>query len=371
MIPLIIPSYEPDERLLQLLNTLKDYPFGPIVLVNDGSGPAYQELFDQAKKLSGEKLIYLSHEVNRGKGRALKTAFSYIIEYFPGAVGSVTADSDGQHSVTAIQNIAQELTEHPESLILGMRSFDGEDIPWKSRFGNTITISVFSYIAGTKVHDTQTGLRGIPIGLMKEMLGVPYDRFEFEMQMLLDASGNYPIREIPIETIYDSKENHQTHFHPVSDSAKIYAILGKRFLKYSLSSFSSSIIDLLLFTVLCHFLRNSMAGYVALCTVLARIVSATYNYAVNYKLVFKSRENPGKAAMEYALLAVVQMTLSALLCTGGVRLLSTIAVGAYTADAAGSSVWISVIETAVKMVVDTVLFFASYYLQQKVVFRKS
>ena len=353
MIPLIIPSYEPDERLLQLLNTLKDYPFGPVLLVNDGSDPAYQIFFDQAKELLPDKLISLSHEVNQGKGRALKTAFSYVTEHFPDAVGCVTADSDGQHSVTAIQSIAQGLNEHPESLILGIRTFDGENIPWKSRFGNTITISVFSYIAGTKVHDTQTGLRGIPLGLMKEMLDVSYDRFEFEMQMLLEASANYPIIEIPIDTIYDSRENHQTHFRPVSDSAKIYAILGKRFLKYSLASLSSSIIDLLLFTILCHFLRNSMTGYVALCTVLARIVSATYNCAINYKVVFKSRENPGKAATEYALLAVVQMTMSALLCTGGVLLLPVLP------------------EAVVKIGVDTALFFASYYLQQKVVFRKS
>ena len=320
MIPLIIPSYEPDERLLQLLNTLRDYPFGPVLLVNDGSGPVYQTFFDRAKELLQEKLILLSHEVNRGKGRALKTAFAYVLEHFPDAAGCVTADSDGQHSAAAIESIAQWLDKHPESLILGMRTFDGDDIPWKSRFGNTITMSVFSYIAGTKVHDTQTGLRGIPLGLMKEMLGVSYDRFEFEMQMLLDASANYPILEL---------------------------------LKYSLASFSSSIIDLLLFTILCHFLRNRVTGYVALCTVLARIVSATYNYAVNYKVVFKSRENPCKAALEYALLAVVQMTMSALLCTGGVLLLSVLP------------------EAVVKIVVDTVLFFASYYLQQKVVFRKS
>ena len=191
------------------------------------------------------------------------------------------------------------------------------------------------------------------MGLMKEMLGVSYDRFEFEMQMLLDASANYPILEIPIETIYDSRENHQTHFRPVSDSVKIYAILGKRFFKYSLASFSSSIIDLLLFTILCHFLRNRVTGYVALCTVSARIVSAAYNYVINYKVVFKSRENPCKAAVEYALLAIVQMTMSALLCTGGVLLLPALP------------------EAAVKIVVDTILFFASYYLQQKIVFRKS
>ena len=167
MIPLIIPSYEPDERLLQLLNTLRDYPFGPVLLVNDGSGPVYQTFFDRAKELLQEKLILLSHEVNRGKGRALKTAFAYVLEHFPDAAGCVTADSDGQHSAAAIESIAQGLGKHPESLILGMRTFDGDDIPWKSRFGNTITMSVFSYIAGTKVHDTQTGLRGIPLGLRK------------------------------------------------------------------------------------------------------------------------------------------------------------------------------------------------------------
>ena len=353
MIPLIIPSYEPDERLLQLLNTLKEYPFGPVLLVNDGSDASYQSVFDEAKEQLGEKLIFLSHEVNRGKGRALKTAFAYVLEHFPEATGCVTADSDGQHSADSIQSIAKELEGHPESLILGTRTFEGEEIPWKSRFGNSITISVFSYIAGTKIHDTQTGLRGIPLDLMKEMLQVSYDRFEFEMQMLLDASANYPIIEIPIETIYDSRDNHQTHFRPVSDSAKIYAILGKRFLKYSLASFSSSIIDLLLFAILCHFLRDRLVHYVAVCTVLARIVSATYNYGINYKMVFKSKENPGKAAAEYALLAILQMSLSALLCTGGVKLLPLLP------------------ETLVKIVVDTVLFFLSYYLQQKVVFRRS
>ena len=106
MIPLIIPSYEPDERLLQLLNTLRDYPFGPVLLVNDGSGPVYQTFFDRAKELLQEKLILLSHEVNRGKGRALKTAFAYVLEHFPDAAGCVTADSDGQHSAAAIDSIA-------------------------------------------------------------------------------------------------------------------------------------------------------------------------------------------------------------------------------------------------------------------------
>ena len=247
-------------------------------------------------------------------------------------------------------NVAEMMLQNQGDLILGVRTFDKEDIPWKSRFGNRLTEKVFTYVAGVHISDTQTGLRGIPREFMKELLTISADRFEFETQMLLLASGQYKIREIPIETIYDSKEDHQTHFNPLKDSVKIYAVLGKWFLRYTLASFSSSIVDLLLFTILCHFLRDQLTAYVAVATVMARIISAAYNYTVNYKLVFKSRENMGKAAWQYALLAVVQMGMSALLATGGVKLLPFIP------------------EVVTKAIVDTILFFASYHIQKKYVF---
>ena len=350
MIPIIIPAYEPDQRLIGLLKELSEYPYGPVILVNDGSGSAYEDIFKAAKNLLSEKAILLTHEVNRGKGRALKTAFQYILEHLPKATGAVTADSDGQHTKKSIMNVAEMILQNQGDLILGVRTFDKEDIPWKSRFGNRLTEKVFTYVAGVHISDTQTGLRGIPREFMKELLTISADRFEFETQMLLLASGQYKIREIPIETIYDSKEDHQTHFNPLKDSVKIYAVLGKWFLRYTLASFSSSIVDLLLFTILCHFLRDQLTAYVAVATVMARIISAAYNYTVNYKIVFKSRENMGKAAWQYALLAVVQMGMSALLATGGVKLLPFIP------------------EVVTKAIVDTILFFASYHIQKKYVF---
>ena len=286
-------------------------------MVNDGSGSAYEDIFKAAKNLLSEKAILLTHEVNRGKGRALKTAFQYILEHLPKATGAVTADSDGQHTKKSIMNVAEMMLQNQGDLILGVRTFDKEDIPWKSRFGNRLTEKVFTYV---------------------------------ETQMLLLASGQYKIREIPIETIYDSKEDHQTHFNPLKDSVKIYAVLGKWFLRYTLASFSSSIVDLLLFTILCHFLRDQLTAYVAVATVMARIISAAYNYTVNYKIVFKSKENMGKAAWQYTLLAVVQMGMSALLATGGVKLLPFIP------------------EVVTKAIVDTILFFASYHIQKKYVF---
>ncbi len=351
MIPIIIPAYEPDARLLDLLETLKARRMGPIVIVDDGSGDAYKEIFAKAEPYTRELGgAILTHEVNKGKGRALKTAFAYVLETWPEATGSVTADSDGQHSADCIESIRKALEADPDKLILGVRKFDGEDVPWRSRAGNTITEAVFAYVSGIHVSDTQTGLRGIPRAFMQELLDVPGERFEFETQMLLESAGKYPIVEVPIKTIYDSKENHQTHFNTFTDSVKIYKILLKNFGKYIFSSISSCVIDLALFAVFCNLMRGKVTGYVAISTVLARVISGIYNYIVTYAVVFKSKEKVSTSGIKFLLLAIVQMSLSAALVTG----FCTLFRGAP--------------EVAVKAVVDVILFFISFTIQQKYVF---
>lgn len=353
-IPIIIPAYEPDERMLELVNNIRESGSGTVIIVDDGSGADYERLFSDAKEIIGPVGgVVLKHDHNRGKGRALKTAFSYVLENYPNALGVVTADSDGQHTVECIHKVAGALTENPESLILGVRDFDSGNIPWKSEFGNKLTTKVLGYVSGIRVSDTQTGLRGIPRGFMKPLLDVPGERFEFETRMLLESYGKYPIKEVPIKTIYDSEKNHQTHFDPFMDSLKIYKILGERFLLFIFASLSSSIVDLCLFALFCFLFKPiSGAMYITISTVLARIISATYNYAINYKKVFRSEESILRSAMKYACLAVIQMACSAALVTGGVRLLTVCP------------------EVIIKVAVDTFLFFASYKIQQKIIFAK-
>lgn len=349
-IPIIIPSYEPDERLIELLETLVDGK-KKIILVNDGSASTYDEIFDRAYKMiepSGG--IFLKHEVNRGKGRALKTAFSYVIENIPDAVGVITADSDGQHTVECINSVAEEFIANPDCLILGVRSFDGEDIPWKSRFGNNLTLKVMRFVSGVNVSDTQTGLRAIPLKFMKELVDFGGDRFEFETQMLLETVDRYEIREVKITTIYESKENHQTHFNPIKDSLKIYRVLGKQFIRYLIASGSSFVLDILLFHIFCN-IFSAFASYITISTVIARVISSIFNFTINYKKVFKSKESVGKSAIKYFALALIQMCCSALLVTLGVKLTS------------GN-------EDVVKIIVDTLLFFISFKIQQRLVFAK-
>lgn len=352
-IPIVIPSYEPDERLITLLGDLNSAGLGPVIIVNDGSGTEYDDIFSRAEQLiekGGGKLI--TYRPNKGKGRALKTAFEYISGNMPDALGCVTADSDGQHTPGCIASIIEKLRENPESLILGVRSFDGEDIPWKSRFGNNLTVKVFAYVSGVRVSDTQTGLRGLPFDFMKDMIDCKGERFEYETRMLLECAGRIKIIEVPIKTVYDSKENHQTHFDPFKDSIRIYKILGVKFVKYMFASLSSFVVDIILFTVFCKVFAGAVPdGYlIQFSTVCARVISATYNYIINYTLVFKSRAGKGTSLVKYAALAFVQMQASAWSVAGICFLLPMIS------------------KTVIKCIIDTLLFLLSYSIQQRFVF---
>ena len=354
-IAIIIPAYEPDERLVHLLLELDAKEMGPVILVNDGSvGADYDSIFEESKRIIEKRGgCLLEHDINRGKGRALKTAFSYILNKRDDIVAAVTADSDGQHSSSCIQKVMDAIQENEDALVLGVRKFDLDGIPWKSRCGNTITVKVFKYVTGESVSDTQTGLRGIPRGYMQDLLDLKGERFEFEMRMLVDVVGKRKIIEVPIETIYDSKDNHQTHFDPFKDSARIYKVLGEKFLTFVISSLSSSVIDIVIFGICCFLLKASMpVVYVAISTAIARIISATYNYLINYKIVFKSKENISMSAIKYILLAIIQMSCSALLVT---LLVTIFPIG---------------LEVIFKIIVDVLLFFISYKIQQKLVFQK-
>lgn len=220
---IVIPAFEPDHRMLELLRDIRlreDKPF-EIVLVDDGSGPDYKALFDEAKEKYACHL--LTHSENKGKGRALKTAISYIIEHLPQAKGIVTIDSDGQHTYEDTLKCLDEFLKYPESLVLGVRKFENS-VPLRSKFGNLLTRDVLDAFTGMKVSDTQTGLRVLPASWLERMLGVEGERYEFEMNMLLAAKEDgIPIREVGIATIY-LDENQSSHFDVIRDSLRIYKV---------------------------------------------------------------------------------------------------------------------------------------------------
>ena len=345
-VAVIIPSLNPDEKFTEVVSGMVEAGFGRIYVVDDGSAPEYHRLFESAAAMPGVTL--LRHEVNRGKGRALKTALArYLEDGDDEFCGVVTVDGDGQHSPEDAQTVADALLEgDADALVLGARDFSGSDVPARSAFGNKLTRQIFRLLFGLNISDTQTGLRAIPNAFAWELLKVEGERYEFETNMLLQASKlGIAVREVPIRTIY-LDDNSASHFRPFQDSLRIYGLM----LRFGLSSLISSLADIALFGVIAHMLRIlSASRQLLLATVLARICSAVLNFTLNRRLVFHSRASATGSLVRYGLLASVQMLLS----YGGVYLLSVVApLGYMTA----------------KLITDTILFLLSFRIQQKWVF---
>ena len=302
---LIIPAYKPGEDMLKLLEEFRDSADFLPVVVDDGSGAEFRAIFDRVPDF----VVLLRHEVNRGKGAALKTAMQHVLDALPDCDLALTADADGQHKYADILRVNQVARNNPGALVLGSRKFEG-DVPFKSRWGNAITRQVFAIASGAKVYDTQTGLRAFDREAMAQFLKIPGDRYEYEINMLLAAAqSGRPIVEERIATVYID-DNSSSHFHPVRDSFKIYMCI----LKFCCSSLIAFGVDFVMLLVLNHLTAGLGAELsLAVSAVGARLVSASVNFCINRRVVFKGNETLGKAIAKYAALAVAILAVNYLL----------------------------------------------------------
>lgn len=310
----LIPAYEPDGRLLEIIEDAVAEGF-QVIVVDDGSSDDCQQYFKQAEYMA----TVLHHPENKGKGAALKTGFARIALMCGADDVVVTLDADGQHTIQDVLKVCAKACMHPDSLILGSRALT-ENVPLRSKFGNTVTRFVYRLASGVRVHDTQTGLRACSCRLLSWMLEVKGDRYEYEMNVLLECpKADIPIREVPIKTIY-LDDNKSSHFDTVKDSIRIY----KEILKFSASSLACFVIDYLLYSVMV-LLTAGIGAEVSLVisNVFARLVSATVNYNINRSYVFGADKETDKEgnlikagtktgrrrfithpALQYALLAI-------------------------------------------------------------------
>ena len=336
---ILIPAYKPDHKMIDLIETLLAAQLTNIIVVDDGGGTTYADLFRQAGALG---CTVLHHMINMGKGRALKTGINYGLEHHRADHGIITADADGQHTPADILRIAAAMAETPEALVLGVRHFSGQ-IPLRSRLGNNITRSVFASINGEDIQDTQTGLRGLPCQYLPLFLSLGGERYEFEMNMLLAIRPNeIKVVQIPIETVY-LQNNESSHFNPFLDSLRIYRLM----FKFIFSSAFAFLVDFTLFVLMSLALPNQLLASV----ITARAGSSFVNYLINRHLVFKHKGDSKKALVRYYILVVFIMLAS----YGLIKLLhEVLGLNRYVA----------------KVLADGVLYIASFFFQREFVYRK-
>lgn len=353
---LVVPALNPGPGLPGYLAALRERCGVSIVLVDDGSHPGAAPVFRQcADAVPG--LVLLTHSANRGKGRALKTAFAHLLDTRPGFSGCVTCDCDGQHDPGDVARCLSALADNPSALVLGCRTFSLAHVPWKSRLGNNAMRTLFRLVTGRAFQDTQTGLRAISADFMRKLLDCPGERFEFETRMLLRL-GRRPLLQIPIQTLY-ADGNRATHFHPFADSLRVVAIIlaegAAKFARFVSASLLSFGIDIGLFSLLHYAVFPSGARARLFVPVLAaRAVSLLFNYSANRYFVFgdvhPDRRFDARAFRAYLLLAVAIMGAS------------------YAFTRLGHALFPGIPVAAVKAAVDLLLFFSSYAVQRIWVF---
>lgn len=348
-VTVVIPSLDPDDRILEVIRGVQEKGFSDILLVDDGSAKENQHYFETAQSELGCTVLH--HPQNYGKGRALKTAFKWFQENRPDFIGCVTIDGDNQHHPDDIAACTEVmLAQEKDALILGVRDFNAENVPPKSRFGNKCTSFVFRAFCGLKVSDTQTGLRVFPRGIIPLMLEIAGERFEYETNMLLRCkSAGIPLIEQTIRTIYID-ENKTTHFHPIKDSMRVYGII----IKFFVSSLLSFLIDFVLFNVFnVLFTHAGFVHHLFMSTTLARILSSVFNFTFNRKAVFRSD-------------APLAITVARYYILWGFQLLASFGLTALLSKPFGDS---NFAQGVFKLIVDTLLYFISFRVQQAWVFR--
>ena len=188
-ISVVLPSLDPDEKLHAVIEGLLEYGFTDIILVNDGSKPENLHYFEDEVAAHPDVIHLLHHEVNKGKGAALKNAFNWFLQNRPKAAGVVTVDGDNQHHPEDTRACCEKMLETGK-IVLGCRDFTLDHVPPRSRFGNQMTSGIFKIFVGMTISDTQTGLRAIPKKELKLINTVKGDRFEYETNMLLAMKQN-------------------------------------------------------------------------------------------------------------------------------------------------------------------------------------
>ena len=352
-ISVVLPSLDPDDKLIAVVDGLLEYGFSDIILVNDGSKQENLHYFTDLAAQHPE-IHLLHHEVNKGKGAALKNAFRWFLENRPDGVGVVTVDGDNQHHPEDTRACCEHMLETGRT-VLGCRDFTLPHVPARSRFGNHTTSLIFKIFVGMTISDTQTGLRAIPRDVLEQLVDVYGDRFEYETNMLLAfKTKGIEFDEVKIRTVY-IEENKSSHFRVLHDSWRIYKLILAHFFRYTLSSLASAVVDTLCYSLFSGLLPLGGFALTAVAGVGARVISSLLNFFMNQKLVFQTNVDTKKAMVRYYCLALPQMAAQVLL-TQGVYALFAIP------DSA------NLLRTVLYAVVMTVLYFLSYMIQQRWVF---
>lgn len=209
--PLVfIPHYNQPRSLRQVAEECLALGY-PVAVFDDGSTE------DPSPLLKELPVFFRRFEQNTGKGSMILQAARYAAEQ--GYTHLVTVDADGQHNPQDIARLLEEVKKAPRALVIGVRKFDKETVPFSSRFGRSFGGFWVHLQTGKPVADIQSGLRAYPVEIL---LTLPLwsRRYAFEVEAVVRALwGGYEIKETEVSVVYP--QDRVSHFHAFKDNLRL------------------------------------------------------------------------------------------------------------------------------------------------------
>jgi len=209
----LIPTYNNAKTLEAVITTTLEY-CDDVIVVNDGATDSTPDIISKFSNITVFK-----HEVNKGKGMALRNGFKKALEL--GFDYVITIDSDGQHYPEDFITFLNKVEEVPNSLIIGARNMAVDNVPGKSTFGNKFSNFWFWVETGIKLPDTQSGYRLYPVKRMRN-IWLFTTKFELEIEVIVKAAWRgIPVISVPVKVYYAPQGERVTHFRPGKDFTRI------------------------------------------------------------------------------------------------------------------------------------------------------
>ena len=190
-----------------------------VVVCDDGSTDDTYEIADAA----GAHVI--RHDVNIGKGEALRTLFKFAIHSKNDII--VTIDGDGQFLPEEIPKLVSDIEEKKSDIVIGYRFDDATDMPNYRRFGNKMLDKMANMVTELSVSDTQSGYRAYSKDVI-EKLNFHINGFGADVEILIDAANKgFRISEQKVTVIYNTGSDTSTK-NPISHAGEVVTTILER-----------------------------------------------------------------------------------------------------------------------------------------------
>ncbi|BCS54305.1 glycosyltransferase family 2 protein [Geobacter sp. SVR] len=208
---ILIPAFNAEKSVAEVTRECQELGL-PVVVVDDGSTDA------TARIVAGLPVTLLSHDRNRGKGRALMTGFTWALE--KGYEAVVTVDADGQHDVSAIPRLALAARESGTDVLIASRFRQFEEMAGLRKVWNRFGVWCMRKRTGFEITDSQSGFRCYSSRLLRSV-SLSAEGYDLEMELLMKAwRSGFTVASLPVAArVADGRAT--SHFRPVRDTWSI------------------------------------------------------------------------------------------------------------------------------------------------------